>query len=91
MKSAPPDPRSPEPNPEVRPSQVTLKTVFTVCFGVLVVAAVVGALAHALVAIALTGASLMIAVALDHLVVMLERRGVRRWRQLLVWRVHGGT
>ena len=78
MTSAPPESSLPEPNPEVRRSQVTLKTVFTVCFGVLVVAAVVGALAHALLAVALAGAALMIAVSLDHLVVMLERRGVSR-------------
>ena len=78
MNSAPPQSNLPEPNPEVRRSQVTLKTVFTISFGVLAVAAVVGALAHALVAIALTGAALMIAVALDHLVVALEHRGVRR-------------
>jgi predicted PurR-regulated permease PerM len=68
----------PEPNPEVRPSQVTLKTVFTVAFGVLVVAAVVMALVHAILAVALTGAALLIAVSLDHLVRMLERRRVKR-------------
>jgi predicted PurR-regulated permease PerM len=63
---------------EIRPSQVTLKTVFTVAFGVLLVAAVVGALWHAMVAVTLTGAALLISVALDHPVRMLEHRGLRR-------------
>ena len=78
MKSAPPEPPLPEPNPEVRRSQVTLKTVFTICAGVLMVATIVAAIAHALLAVALSGAALMIAVSLDHVVVMLERRGVAR-------------
>jgi predicted PurR-regulated permease PerM len=63
---------------------VTLKTVFTVCFGVLVVAALVSGLAHALVSVALTGAALMIAVSLDHVVVRLEHRGIRRWLAVAV-------
>ena len=63
---------------EVRPSQVTLKTVFTVAFGVLIVAAVVGALWNAMVAVTLTSAALLISVALDHPVRMLERRGLKR-------------
>ena len=63
---------------EVRPSQVTLKTVFTVAFGVLIVATVVGALWHAMVALTLTSAALLISVALDHPVRMLERRGLKR-------------
>lgn len=81
VKPAPtttPEPTTPEPNPEIRPSQVTLKTVFTICFGVLVVVGLVLALAHSLVAVALTGAALMIAVALDHAVRLLERRRVKR-------------
>jgi putative heme transporter len=68
----------PEPDQEVRPSQVTLKTVFTVAFCVLVVAAVVGALWHAMVAVTLTCVALLISLALDHPVRMLERRGVPR-------------
>jgi predicted PurR-regulated permease PerM len=68
----------PEPNREVQPSQVTLKTVFTVCLGVVLVAALVAALQHALVALALMGAALMIAVALDHPVRSLQRRGLKR-------------
>jgi predicted PurR-regulated permease PerM len=73
-----PESKLPEPNPEVRPSQVTLKTVFTICFGVLVVVGVVASVIHAIVAVALTAAALMIAVALNHLVHMLVRRRVRR-------------
>jgi predicted PurR-regulated permease PerM len=68
----------PQPNPEVRPSQVTFKTVFTISFGVLVVALLVSAVAHALVAVTLIGAAAMIAIALDHAVVLLTRRRVRR-------------
>jgi predicted PurR-regulated permease PerM len=51
--------------------------VFTVCFGILVVAAVVAALANALVAVTLTGAAVLISVALDHAVRRLMARGVR--------------
>ena len=63
---------------EIRPSQVTLKTVFTVAFGVLIVIAIVQAVMNAMLAVALTGAALLIAVALDHPVRLLERRGVKR-------------
>jgi putative heme transporter len=63
---------------EVRPSQVTLKTVFTVAFGVLIVVAIVNAVTNATVAVALTGAALLLAVALEHPVRMLERRGIKR-------------
>jgi predicted PurR-regulated permease PerM len=67
-----------EPSPEFRPSQVTLKTVVTVCFGVLLVAAIVDGVAHAIVSLTLIGTAVMLAVALDHAVVMLQRRGVNR-------------
>ena len=63
---------------EVRPSQVTLKTVFTVAFGVLIVVAIVQAVTNATLAVALTGAALLLAVALEHPVRLLERRGVKR-------------
>jgi predicted PurR-regulated permease PerM len=63
---------------EVRPSQVTLKTVFTVAFGVLIVIALVEAATNATLAVALTGAALLLAVALEHPVRMLERRGIKR-------------
>ena len=66
------------PSPEIRPPQVTFKTVFTVSFGVLIVVTTVAALANALVAVALTGAALMIAIALEHAVRILERRGLNR-------------
>jgi predicted PurR-regulated permease PerM len=66
------------PSPELRPSQVTLKTVLTICLGVLLVATATDAVAHALVSLTLIGAAVMIAVALDHAVVMLQRRGVNR-------------
>lgn len=68
----------PVPNPEVRPSQVSLKTVFTVSFGVLVVALLVAAVARAMVAVILIGAASTLAIALDHPVVMLVRRRLNR-------------
>jgi len=68
----------PEPSPEIRRPQVTLKTVFTVCAGTLLVLAAVLAVVKAIVAVGLTVAALLLAVALDHLVGMLTRRGWRR-------------
>jgi predicted PurR-regulated permease PerM len=68
----------PESSPEVRPSRVTLKTVFTVCFGVLIVLGLVMAIIHSLVAITLTYVALLLAVTLDHGVKMLVRRGLKR-------------
>jgi predicted PurR-regulated permease PerM len=61
------------------PSQVSLKTVFTVCFGVLAVWALVQFVWHSLVAVTLTLSALMIAVALDHGVSFLQRRRLPRW------------
>jgi predicted PurR-regulated permease PerM len=69
---------APAPNREVAPSQVTLKTVFTVCFGVLLILALVMAIVHSLVAIGLACAALLLAVALDHGVSFLVGRGVGR-------------
>jgi predicted PurR-regulated permease PerM len=60
------------------PSQVSLKTVFTVCFGVLLVVAVVAFLLKTPVSVTLVIAASMVAIALDHLVVALERRRVKR-------------
>ena len=76
----PPHPEAPltEPNPEIRRSQVTLKTIFTVCAGVLLVATVVLAVSHALVAVTLTITALLLAIALHHVVVMLTKRRVPR-------------
>jgi predicted PurR-regulated permease PerM len=68
----------PPTSPEINKSQVTLKTVFTVSFGVLLVVAVVVGLAHSILAVALTSAAVLLAVALDHAVAWLQRRGVRR-------------
>jgi predicted PurR-regulated permease PerM len=65
-------------SPEIRPPQITFKTVFTVSAAVLIVAGLTLAVAHALVAVALTGAALMIAVSLEHVVRFLERRGLKR-------------
>lgn len=56
-------------------SQVSLKTVWTVCFGVLAVTMLVGFILRTTVALTLTSAALLISVALDHLVARLERRG----------------
>jgi len=67
-------PEAPAPNPEIAPSQVTLKTVFTVSFGILVVLALVIAAIHSLVAITLTSMAVLLAVALDHAVQWLVRR-----------------
>jgi predicted PurR-regulated permease PerM len=68
----------PLPSPEIRPPQVTFKTVFTISFGVLIVVAGVAALAHAVVALALAGTAAMIAISLEHAVKMLQRRGLNR-------------
>jgi predicted PurR-regulated permease PerM len=76
--SAPDPSLTPMPTPEVRRSQVTLKTVFTICFGVLLVAGFVAAISQSLVAVTLTSTALLLAVALDHLVAMLTRRGLSR-------------
>jgi len=65
-------------SPEIRPPQVTFKTVFTVSFGVLIVVAGVAALTHALVTLALVGTAAMIAISLEHAVSMLQRRGLNR-------------
>lgn len=71
-------PPNPESNPEVQPSRVTLKTVFTISFGVLIVLGLVMAIIHSLVAIALTYAAVLLAVTLDHGVKMLVRRRLKR-------------
>lgn len=74
------EPRS----PEIRPSQVSFKTVFTVSFAVLVVAGVIYAATQALVAVALVGAALLISVSLEHLVRLLVGRGLRRELAIVV-------
>jgi predicted PurR-regulated permease PerM len=82
-------PEAPTPNREVAPSQVTLKTVFTVSFGVLVILGVVMAAIHSLVAITLTSTALLLAVALEHAVQFLVRRRVTRVWAIAIVAVSG--
>jgi predicted PurR-regulated permease PerM len=63
---------------------VSLTTVFTVCFGVLIASAAVLFVLNTLVAITLTASALMIAVALDHLVAFLVRRRLPRWLAIVI-------
>lgn len=63
----------------MRQSQVSLRTVLTICFGVLLVVSVVYGITRTQVAITLTLLAAMIAITLDHAVVWLTRRGLRRW------------
>ncbi|HXU83895.1 MAG TPA: AI-2E family transporter [Polyangia bacterium] len=65
-------------------SQVSLTTVFTVCFGVLAVCALVLFVTHTLVALTITAGALMIAVALDHLVALLVERRVKRGLAIVI-------
>jgi putative heme transporter len=67
-----------KPARQLQPSQVSLTTVFTVCFGVLVTIAVVLFVTHTLFALVITASALMIAVALDHIVALLVRRRMKR-------------
>lgn len=67
---------TPSQPPAHGPSQVTLKTVFTVCLGTLLVVGAVAAVLQALLVVALLGASVLIAVALDHPVKLLRKHGV---------------
>lgn len=68
----------PTPEPRSLRSQVSLTTVFTVCFGVLSVVALVFFLVNTRVALVLVLGSSMAAVAMDHAVEVLARRGLRR-------------
>jgi putative heme transporter len=65
-------------------SQVSLRTVFTVCFGVLVVVALVYFVLQARLAITLTLLAAMIAIALNHGVALLQRWRMSRWLAILV-------
>ena len=65
-------------SPEIRPSQVSFKTVFTVSFTVLFVVGLIYAISQAIVAVALIGAAGLIAISLEHLVRMLVKRGIGR-------------
>jgi putative heme transporter len=65
----------------VRPpqsSQVSLRTAFTVCFAVTATAGLVLFVLETRVALTLTVCAAMLAMALDHLVRRLERRGMKR-------------
>ena len=57
-----------------QPSQVTLKTAFTVCFAVVLVATLAVLIIKAEAALILTGLAALIAVALNHLVALLMER-----------------
>ena len=59
-------------------SQVTLRTAFTVCFAVVATAAVVLFILETRLALTLTVAAMMVAIALDHVVRRIEVRGLRR-------------
>jgi len=65
-------------------SQVSLRTVFTVCFGVLVVVALVYFILQARLAITLTLLAVMIAIALNHAVALLQRWRLPRGPAILV-------
>ena len=60
------------------PSQVTLRTAFTVCFAVVATAALVLFVLETRLALTLTVAAVMVAVALDHVVRRMQARGLRR-------------
>src|SRR5438093_13331783 len=66
------------PAPARPASQVTLKTVFTVCFGVLAVAALVFFLLRTQVSVTLSLGAGMLAVAMNHATEALTRRGLPR-------------
>ena len=59
-------------------SQVTLKTVFTVCFGVLAITALVFFLLRTQVSVTLSLGAGMLAVAMNHAAEALTRRGLPR-------------
>jgi predicted PurR-regulated permease PerM len=60
-------------------SQVSIRTVLTVCFVVLGVMALVVLIAKTRVALTLTGMAALIALSLEHGVSRLEKRGLKRW------------
>ncbi len=72
--SAQQSPSGDEPQSVGQPSQVTLKTVYTVCFAVLSVVVLVVLVLKTEVALILTGLAALIAVALDHLVDLLMQK-----------------
>ena len=68
-----------------RPSQVTLKTAFTVCFAVAATAALVVFILRTRTALTLCACAAMVAIALNHAVHFFQRRGFKRgWAITLV-------
>jgi putative heme transporter len=68
-----------------RPSQVTLKTAFTVCFAVATTAALLIFVLRTRGTLTLAACAAMVAVALNHVVHFLQRRGIQRgWAIALV-------
>src|SRR5512146_1272384 len=82
MSSSSAPPGSPDPTPTLRRSQVSLATVFTVCFGVAIAAGAVLFLLETKLALVLTLGGALAAVALDHAVAALTARGLRRSRAI---------
>lgn len=80
IQPVPSDPiGAPAPVPMLRRSQVSLATVFTVCFGVAIVAGLVLFLLETKVALVLTLGGAIAAVAMDHAVEALAPRLRRPW------------
>jgi putative heme transporter len=68
-----------------RPSQVTLKTAFTVCFAVAMTAGFVIFVLRTRGILTLAACAALVAVALNHVVHFLQRRGIKRgWAIVLV-------
>src|SRR5438067_8929715 len=75
----------PGPPPNRSASQVTLKTVFTISFGVLAVVSLVYFLLRTQFSVTLALGAALVAVALNHAVEALSRRGLhRKWAVLVV-------
>ncbi len=75
---------TPEPASSNGSSQVTLKTVFTVCFGVLSVAVLVMAVWRAWLVVLLIATAVLLAASLNHLVGLLAPRRMPRWAAISV-------
>jgi predicted PurR-regulated permease PerM len=85
IQPVPSDPiGAPAPVPMLRRSQVSLATVFTVCFGVAIVAGLVLFLLETTVALVLTLGGAIAAVAMDHAVEAVAPRLGRPWAIALV-------
>jgi predicted PurR-regulated permease PerM len=68
-----------------QPSQVSLKTAFTVCFAITATAALILFVLETRYALTLTVCAAMLAIALDHVVNLLQRRKMKRgWAIALV-------